>query len=462
MPLEPDQIKQLVNKPSESLGLELKQWIDINTNKAIAKIVKGLTALRNHNGGYLLIGFNNNDGSPDINSHPGNVKCKFHADVIQGMITKYSSEAFEVFVHYPLIGSKEYVVIEVPQGVETPVIIKKDLKDDDSTCLLKVNKIYVRTLNANNTVSTAEIKWNDWPSLVGKCFDNREANIGRFVRRHLSGFSDKKFINLIQNMFQNLEDNNHKDELINFLNESKNRFIQIKKERKYHLPEHGSMEFGVQVVGKINTYSADTTFLNLLLSSNPKYTGRPIWVDSRNFREDKKPFHMNGLWESFINSHDNGFLDFWRLSPNGKFYLYRALPDDISQPQNKQPAPLKELDYALVILKVAECILVSMEFAKAMSANDEDTTLQFVFRWNNLKDRNLSTWANPGRFLDFNYKSSQNTFQETLELPLLTAKSAIPKFLHIIVYKLFIIFDGYEINENTVQELFEKLTERRL
>jgi hypothetical protein len=58
-----DQIQSLVNQPSEKLNVELKPWTDLSSKKGQSVIAKASLALRNQNGGFLLIGFDDN-GSP--------------------------------------------------------------------------------------------------------------------------------------------------------------------------------------------------------------------------------------------------------------------------------------------------------------------------------------------------------------------------------------------------------------
>jgi hypothetical protein len=59
------QLQQLIDKPAESLSVELKSWIDPDQPEGAAKIVKAALALRNHGGGYLIIGFNNDTREPE-------------------------------------------------------------------------------------------------------------------------------------------------------------------------------------------------------------------------------------------------------------------------------------------------------------------------------------------------------------------------------------------------------------
>ena len=101
----------------------------------------------------------------------------FHSDIIQGVVGKYSSEPFAVEVSFVDRGGQEYPVISVPTGVRTPAVAKADLFDADGKPLIKEHAVYVRSLSANNTVSSSEARRGDWEHLVRICFDNREGLI---------------------------------------------------------------------------------------------------------------------------------------------------------------------------------------------------------------------------------------------------------------------------------------------
>lgn len=67
MAIDPDQIRALVEQPVEALQVELKTWLDPRTDDGIAKLVKAMFAIRNRNGGFLLIGFDNGTMAPASN-----------------------------------------------------------------------------------------------------------------------------------------------------------------------------------------------------------------------------------------------------------------------------------------------------------------------------------------------------------------------------------------------------------
>ena len=66
MILDDDQIRALVARPGEALNVEIKRWIDPSQPSGVAKIVKAAFALRNRNGGFLVIGI---DDKPHISTY---------------------------------------------------------------------------------------------------------------------------------------------------------------------------------------------------------------------------------------------------------------------------------------------------------------------------------------------------------------------------------------------------------
>jgi hypothetical protein len=60
MEVDVARIQDLIQQPQESLSVELKAWFEPDQPEGIAKIVKTCLALRNHGGGYMVIGFDNN------------------------------------------------------------------------------------------------------------------------------------------------------------------------------------------------------------------------------------------------------------------------------------------------------------------------------------------------------------------------------------------------------------------
>jgi hypothetical protein len=457
-----EEIQKIIKNPHESLAIELKDWLNPDIPSDKAKIIKAAIAMRNNDGGLLIIGIKK-DGKPNLQDAPDDVKGIFNIDKIQGLITNHSSESFEVAIFYPEREDKKFVAITIPPGIKTPVATKKPLVDENNKNIVEKDCVFVRSLDSNNTPSTTSVTYKDWPKLVEKCFDNREADIGRFLRRHLANISNlPEILNFLGEKKQK-EQQTIEEQTYNFIEESLTRYNEIVSERKATIPPHGAMEIAAIINGEFKKLSTNRDFLNLILSSNPDYTGWPIWVDSRSFTDTTaRPYVFKGYWESFIAHFDTGWndLDFWRISPLGRFYLRTGLQDDISG-SKVQHTRLKTLDFGLVVLRVAEAIAVAIAFAKAMEC-DEESSVFFAFRWTALKDRILSSWANPGRHLSYERKCFQNDVISYIEIPVNVPKSALYSYAHEINKSLFELFEGFQLSESVTEDLVTRLLERKL
>ena len=462
--MDDKQINQLITRPNESLGLELKNWFDPDSFAGRAKLIKAIIALRNNDGGYLLIGFNDEDGSPNLADAPDDVQTQFHVDKLVGLVTKTASHSFEIFVHYPAIDGKHLVVVEVPPGIRSPVVTKSELKDG-SKVYVKLNCTYVRTLKANLTPSTAEATWKDWPDLVERCFENREADVGRFVRRHLASALTGDMKETLGHAFSNSRSSTPGDQLHQFLDESLARYQTRIEERKHEdLPEHGSMEFAASIDGEIGEFRADRDFLNLIQSTNPNWTGWSVFsvMSSTDF-PSFKPRNVDGAWEALVDIFGTGFMDdltFWRVAPEGRFYAYHGFEDDFSN-GDRTPEPGTALEFVLAILRASECLALSLHFAKAMGAA-EDGILNATYRWKGISGRTLSSWASPRRMMPSWYTAEQDEIISNISVPIETAPAALGGYVFQATRPLFEVFDGFTLKPDTVDDIVSRLINRQL
>jgi len=458
---------QLIRTLSETRSVEVKRWLDPLSPTGKAKLVKGLLALRNFDGGAFVIGFDDTTMQPDLANAPVDVRAQFHPDVVQEAVSRHCSEPFDIDVHFPKLGNQEYVVIAVPSGVISPVAVKKAIDNGSGHPLLNVHDIYFRTLAANNRVSSAKIPYSDLPELVRLCFENREADIGRFLRRHLSGVSPETFRSLADELDgRQSTSSSIDDDLIALLADGEARYLSRVTERGLTLPPHGTFEVALIISGEFASGTLDQQFLRLLDSNNPRLTGWPVWLDSSGFSDrTSQPYVLDDGWEALIVSLKQGFgsdhIDFMRKMPSGRFYLRRGLEDDLAR-HDRAPQLLTAFDFGLTVLRTAEAIAVGRAFAKAMRCNPETTTLEFAFRWTGLKGRTLSSWANSSRYLSVERKAVQDAITVRVSVPLFSAPETMTEQTYAVVSRVFALFDGFEIGVAVVDDLVTRLLERRL
>jgi hypothetical protein len=465
MILDDDQIWALVARPSETLAVEIKRWLDPSQPSAVAKIIKATFALRNRNGGFLVVGFDDKTLEPDAANEPADVRATYHQDTIQGLISRYANEPFEVQVTFVERDGHLYPVIAVAQGVRTPVVVKNALQDAGEK-LLNVGDIYFRTLNTNGTPSSATARPQDWRDILEICFDNREADIGRFLRRHLAGQNAGRTLAALRG-----EPTTPTDELRRrcaaILQIGSKNFDEALKERRLSQIERMLLdgltwEIALAIDPPKTAALPDKEFLTAFAASNPNYTGWPIWLDARALSDERsRPVVRTGAWEALILARSEETadrLDFFRLDPKGDFYLRRLLQDD-AVPRRVQPGT--RFDPILMIYRVTEAIAVGIAIGKGLNWA-ENATLGFMFRWRKLKGRRLDSWANPIVYVPGGGPSHQDEVTTFIELPLATAAAAIPSLVEAATQELFVAFDGTRLNKDTYEEQARRLIERRM
>ncbi len=483
MAVDQQRIDALVQSPSESLNVEVKSWIGTTLLEHQAKIVKSCLALRNRNGGFFVVGFDDATLQPDSRANkPADVRSEFHIDGVQVLISRYAQEPFEIEVGFSERGGVEYPVIAVPAGVQVPVAAKSDLLANGNK-LIKQGDVYFRTLNSSGVPSTSVAHQRDWRDIMDICFENREADIGRFLRRQIAGTDRQKLAEtlLALGFLTSGGSTAHSSPLTTtvstfdlkrdaeaflaegeaeFFKELANRNSMTAKEMAQGL----AWQVAVVVAPPFPPATLDGTFLSRVLSSNPNFTGWPIWLDARtSSTPESRPVRTEKSWNSFIE-FDRGWgggasLDFWMIAPS-KYYLWRTLQDDRSD----KVKPGTVLDPLLMIYRIAEAIAVGLTFAKAMGDGGSGDTriLGFAFKWSKLRNRKLSPWANPMVFMGNSGQSHVDTITTFVEVPLDTPANAIAPFVTQATRELFSLFDGHEIPPNVIEDQVLRLIERRM
>ena len=289
MLIEQPVIDTLLSRPAEGLNVELKRWIDPKSDSGVEKIAKAALALRNRNGGYLVIGFDNHSLSPDTGDRPADVHAEFHIDNIQAIISRYASDLFEIGIGFSRRAGIDHPVIVIPPGVRTPVAAKRDLVNNGKT-LIRKGAVYFRTLAANGTPSTAEARPEDWRDILEICFDNREADVGRFLRRQLAASDLATMAKFLQQfgVSQTAPLPTLQERAEGILRLGEGRFQKSAKERQVSPEEATLLGRGSWSVALVTDpphpdARPDRQFSAIIRASNPNYTGWPVWLELKHF-----------------------------------------------------------------------------------------------------------------------------------------------------------------------------------
>ncbi len=350
----------------------------------------------------------------------------------------------------------------MPSGVKVPVAAKRDLKDGSRKAIRR-GAVYFRSLASNGTPSTTEARPSDWAEIVEIWFDNREADVGRFIRRHLASLDISSLISFFGQ--PSLPAPTLCDRALKLIDDGETRFQEGIRTRmpindEQQLLKHGFWSAGLVIDPPHAGAIPSQEFLAKIGSSNPNYTGWPIWLDARlNANPDHRPRVVKNGYEYLIVSVSGEFsnhIDFARLEPQGKFFLHRLLQDD-GVPSRVRPGQV--IDPLLMILRVAEVMGVGIAFARV----PDQTTLGFSFRWHKLKGRRLTVWANQAYFDVLKGGTAyDDTIESCVQFSLDTPLSAVAQFVDEATKALFAAFDGATIPRRTIEDLVRRLFERRL
>lgn len=465
MAVHSDQIRTLVDQPVEALQVELKTWLDPRADDGIAKLVKAIFAVRNRNGGFLVVGFDDKTREPDPYTFDQPVDVVYHIDVLQGLVSRYVSPSFEIEIAFADRDGQTHPVISIPEGVQVPAVVKRDLIGPGGKKLLSEGDLYFRTFNSNGTASSARILPPDYPDLLDVCFNNREADIGRFLRRHLAGVGSAAALSsalgieseeskLRKRAFATLDSGS----------DAASRAIEQRAtpEQRKRIANALTMHVGLAFDPARPEALPTQEFLNKVSSSNPNYTGWPVWLDSRGFtdREDR-PYVSEGMWEAIIFDLDGGWsehVEFLRLDPRGDFALHRVMQDDLTD----KVAPGTALDVILMIYRVAEVLAVGTILGRSLGWS-EQSDAGFAFRWTGLEHRALRPWVNAFRSGGRSGSVSRSSSAEAyVVVPLETPAGSLAPYVRAAVAPLFSVFEGYEPSAELVETSVRKLIERKL
>jgi hypothetical protein len=451
-----DPLQDIVDTPQEKLDVELKPWLDPTEKAHIAKFAKALIALRNNNGGFLVLGFED-DGTSSPNP-PSDLDSVYHIDTIQQIVSKYAFEPFAVDIEIRIASGQPHPIVVVPKGVLTPVFAKSTIADPDNEKknLVQDDMIYVRSITANNRVSSSKLRRGDINRLMRICFENREADIGAFIRRHLTGLNVEGIQSLVTGWQQST---NESSATTDYLESSFSRYQEAYAERGTPAPEIGYMEFAAVIDGIAEPKPVTQEFLYTLKTVQRDYSGWPPWTFIDNPEASVyNPRVVAGVWEALMDGQNDGamaMLDYWRIDPTGRLYYLRALEDDV-RAATQGIVPGTVLDFHLAILRVTEVLVNAIRFSRVF-ASEAESTIQGVFRWRGLKDRALTSWTETGRILRRQAKAYDGIVTSEFQVSSNLADSAIPSHVYQIVRPLFLAFDGYDLPRDVLEEIASKL-----
>ncbi|PIR19991.1 MAG: hypothetical protein COV45_08435 [Deltaproteobacteria bacterium CG11_big_fil_rev_8_21_14_0_20_47_16] len=432
-------LKQLLGIKAETQNLDFKlnlNWKNAS-KRARLEIVKDVLSIANvQDGGHIVVGVDDSTYEPvGVDSE---TFASFDVTSFNQFLQSYADPVFSCHIHK--IGEdkeRKFVIIDIPEFQEIPIIAKQDGHDSDGNQIIKSGQVYYRTEKATcGIISSAQ----DMRELLGRALMKRKQDLlhsiesimqGRPPARETNGAPYKSEIDSAQ---QTIQEKLGKD----FGNDGYWEVIAYPKSysesRLKDQPELGN------VIKKSNVSLRGWSFpyLENLATTYNTQNGVQSYYATAEIKEGYRAF-KSGLfvWCS----------DFWK--------------EDVSKnPDSKHPIKEKNMCFISAIYQLTEIMLFLSRYFNAFDAGDE-VDIQVSLK--GLRGRKLisSDWHVPGLYRRSYYvaEESQFDFKEEILLASLTASYA--EIASDVAIELFKIFNMNDMRKETVRVWQEKLLKKQ-
>lgn len=366
-----DRLVELALNPSETLEVELKGWLDLSSAEDRANVAQAVLALANHGGGVILIGYEEVDGVHREAVAPPPAASSFTTDAVNGMVEKFADPAFHCELHFVEHArlKHRHPAIVVPGGHRVPIRARAGGPNDKH---VKKDTYYVRRAGPQSAPPQTAAEWDQ---LIHRCVMADRDTLLDNLRAALSGEPSRQPEPSLAQLTARWEA------------ESIQRFAEVVKEKAASATYAGGYYTCSYAFAEHPVIDARGLLEHLRVVEHQ--TGWPVWMVFD--RPPIAPYPMNGLVECHVweaeESHYAAHSDFWRASPDAKFFLLRGHQEDEPDNVKGRAEPRKALDTALPYWRVGECLLHAARMAERLEV--PKTPVHFRVTWTGLTDRRL-------------------------------------------------------------------------
>jgi hypothetical protein len=177
-----DELRELLDDPNETLENEYKSWLDLKTLVVPANLARHISALANHGGGRIILGFNDDleySGS-DPHSQP------WDHDTVASIVKKYLEPPFQcdVYLVQSAAGNEHPVILVPPHGA-VPICAKADgpmIKGKVAGIAKGI--YYIRKPGPESAPITSA---NEWRVLIRRCITHERTSLIAAIDASLRG-----------------------------------------------------------------------------------------------------------------------------------------------------------------------------------------------------------------------------------------------------------------------------------
>ena len=359
--------------PSEGLDFEAKRWLDMSDRDSHGLLAKALIALENHGGGYIVVGYEE-DEEKRLRPDPHRPESLEHysSDAINAIVKRCAEPSFHVEVtiqRHPQT-QEEFPLLRVAGRSRVPVrscsATPKNLRE---------NVYYVRKPGPESEGPKTAAEWDQ---LIRRCVLNQREEIVGVLRAFLPSSGEGSAAPPAA-----------EKELLRRFTEASLRAwntldASLDSEHAAKIKQ-GHYYFSARVSGA--SKGLDASEILMALEQAPKYTGWPAFVILH--QADTRPKMVGGglqAWTAKCNYPGVSFADFWRITPDGEFFLLRGYDEDDLQAGNgNYRKPGTGFEPTLPVWRLGEFLLRLTIVASAMFEPGFEVTV--ACQWTGLNGR---------------------------------------------------------------------------
>ena len=430
-------IEAILRSPSESLDVEIKGWLDpTNRGKDRANLAKAMIALANHGGGFILIGFTESpEGHIPSTERPPDLGS-YSTDTINDIVKRYAEPLFHCELYHVLHPETEdkHPVIHVPGGHSVPIRSKRAGPGGQA---IRQDVYYIRR---PGPASESPQSGQEWNGLVRRCIVNAKSELAHQFRLILEGGGAAR----------TPEPNELVEE---WRRRCVDRWRQVvregsKEDPVFALPD-GFYSFAYMFEG-VHERFPEHTLLEALRWGPLRYTGWPPFLLPEDPRAQPYPYEDDiecWLGNSTYLSNNPTYVDFWRVSSTGRFFLLRGYQED----GHETIAPGTKFDLTLPTWRLGEVLLHAASVARRLDLSSARVVLTIM--WNGLSGRRLSTAWSPRRSPVNNlYVCRQESYRATVEQRADQIDDTLPELVTGALTSLYAKFSFFQLPPRFVVE----------
>jgi hypothetical protein len=439
-----EELIALICEPSESLTIEHKSWLDFTDRRNQATVAKAAIAIANHGGGILVFGMRGDDADGGLQSHarPANIG-RYRQDDLNAAINRYADPQLHCALQFAVHPESEieHAFLLIQGGENVPIMSRRD-----SDGVIQAQRCYIRKPGPR---SEEPFTAAEWRALFDRCIRSGRDELLDSIRLIVEGRAGEAPAQAaIEALMAFADDALVRWELL---------VDPLPQDDAGRMP-HGRYELAFEIEGMPPLPSMVELRRRLDEAGQIKHTGWGPFVSLN--RAELAPHVVENAIEAWLGVADPdryqripSHCDFWRVNPQGQFFLMRGFDEDGAEGAE----PGRVLDITLPVWRVGEAMLFVARFARAI---EENPSITVRCRYRGLRGRTLTSWDGRRHLMD--------GFRTLDDEVTLSARATAQEFdehlvevLHPMLVPLYERFDFFELSARLVAEELARMRANR-